>query len=201
MSIIHSHDVTLHSLDGRIVLRPLTDAHLPLLYRWNADPEVLYWTEGGEDVARSYTWETVHQIYGGPQDRVMYFLVEANGQPIGECWLQRMNVLEILERYPRREGQPGTGPWLDVRRIDMMIGEKAYWGAGLGTRFVRMLADYAFQKAGVDVLHCFTEDYNIRSRKLWMRLGFTEACAFTLPAGEKGSVQYHYVMRKEDWVG
>ena len=67
MSIIKTHDVTLYGGTGEydVILRPLCDDHLPLLYKWNADPEILYWTEGGEDVERSYDADTVHHIYGG----------------------------------------------------------------------------------------------------------------------------------------
>jgi len=65
MSIIKTHDITLHGGNcNAIVLRPLSDEHLPLLYQWNSDPKVLYWTEGGEDIERSYDKNTVHKIYG-----------------------------------------------------------------------------------------------------------------------------------------
>lgn len=47
----------------QIILRPLSDVHLPYLYKWSSDPEVLYWTEG-EDV-ESYPPEIVHKKYGG----------------------------------------------------------------------------------------------------------------------------------------
>ena len=43
MSIIKSHDITLYGgNETNIVLRPLRDEHLPLLYKWCADPNVLY---------------------------------------------------------------------------------------------------------------------------------------------------------------
>ena len=48
MSIIKTHDVTLYGRNKTsIVLRPLCDDHLPYLYKWCADPDMLYWTEGG----------------------------------------------------------------------------------------------------------------------------------------------------------
>jgi hypothetical protein len=48
MSIIQSHDITLYGgNDIGIILRPLCDDHLPLLYKWNADPEVVYWSDTG----------------------------------------------------------------------------------------------------------------------------------------------------------
>ena len=43
--------------------------------------------------------------------------------PIGECWLQQMNLERILQRYPKA----------DSRHIDSMIGVKELWGQGLGT--------------------------------------------------------------------
>lgn len=87
MSIIKSHDVTLYGGNDayRIILRPLSDEHLPYLYKWNSNPEVLYWTEG-DDVG-SYPPEVVQEIYGGISQNNLCFLVEVNGRAIGDCWL------------------------------------------------------------------------------------------------------------------
>lgn len=82
MAIIKSHDITLRGGNAEydIVLTPLSDEHLPLLYKWCADPEVLYWTEGGAyDPNLSYDYDTVHDIYGGVSQNAFCFLVEANG--------------------------------------------------------------------------------------------------------------------------
>ena len=193
MSIIRAHDITLKGEGGGqgIVLRPLTDAHLPLLYRWCADPEVLYWTEGGEaDEALSYPPETVDMIYGGVSREAYCFLIEAEGAPVGECWLQRMNLPYIREMYPA-----GT----DVRRIDLSIGEKAWWGRGIGTTVVGMLAAFAFGQEGADVLHCLCEDYNIRSCRIWEKNGFRRVRADALPEGQKGKYQYHFRLTKAEY--
>jgi hypothetical protein len=101
MSVIKTHDITLYGGTGEydIVLRPLCDGHLPLLYKWNADPEVLYWTEGGEDIERSYDAETVHAIYGGVSQNDLCFLIEADEEPVGECWLQKMNLPNVKSMY------------------------------------------------------------------------------------------------------
>lgn len=45
MSIIKTHDITSCGGKDDIVLRPLSNEHFPYLYKWNADPEVLYWSE------------------------------------------------------------------------------------------------------------------------------------------------------------
>ncbi len=191
MSIIQTHDITLYGGSG-IVLRPLSDEHLPYLYKWCADPEVLYWTEGGTaDMNLSYGPDTVHDIYGGVSQNAFCFLVEADGVPIGECWLQKMNLSYVKALYPQG---------LDVRRIDMSIGEKDYWGRGIGTQFIGMLVDFAFCGQHVDVLHCFCEDYNHRSRRMWEKHGFTLVLSEELPQPQKGKLQYHYRLTRQEYI-
>lgn len=191
MPIIRTHDVTLYG--GDIVLRPLSDEHLPLLYKWCADPEILYWTEGGTDERNlSYGPETVRGIYGGVSQNALCFLVEVRGEAVGECWLQRMNLPEVLAAYP---------PELDVRRIDMTIGEKAWWNRGIGTRMIGMLIEYAFAGEGVDVLHCFCEDYNIRSRRVWEKNGFRFIQSEALPQPQKGRFQFHFQRTRQEFAG
>jgi len=82
MSIIKSHDIILYGGNNQyeIVLRPLTDEDLPYLYKWNSDPEVLYWTEG-EDI-EGYPPEMVHQIYGGISQKQITISLEADKRRI-----------------------------------------------------------------------------------------------------------------------
>lgn len=194
MSIIKTHDITLYGGNNMsLVLRPLCDKHLPYLYKWCADPEVLYWTEGGmAETNLFYDEDTVHQIYGGVSQNAFCFLVEADGIAIGECWLQKMNLPEVTAMYPET---------LDVRRIDMSIGEKVYWGKGIGTQFIGMLVDFAFCGEHVDVLHCFCKDYNVRSRRMWEKHGFTRVLEEPLlPQPQKGKWQYHYRLTRQEFI-
>lgn len=193
MNIIKTHDITLYGgNDINIVLHPLCDEHLPLLYKWNADPEVLYWTEGGRDDANlSYARDTVRQIYGGVSQNAFCFLIEADGAPIGECWLQKMNLPAVKAMYPEN---------LDVRRIDMAIGEKSYWNKGIGTQLIGMLIDFAFCGEQIDVLHCFSEDYNVRSWRMWEKHGFKRVLEEPLPQPQKGKAQYHYRLTRKEFV-
>ena len=193
MSIIKTHNVTLYGStpDYNITLRPLCDDHLPMLYKWNADPEVLYWTEGGEDIERSYDEETVRDIFGGVSQNALCFLIEVNGTPIGECWLQKMNLPEVNAMYEST---------VDVRRIDMSIGKKLYWNKGIGTKFISMLIDYAFTAEEVEILHCFCEDYNTRSRRIWEKNGFVLILSEELPQPQKGKIQHHFRLTREEYL-
>jgi len=54
--------------------------------------------------------------YIGISKNAFCFIIEVDGKPVRECWLQRMNLKRILEKYPR----------LDCRRIDLIIGKKQF---------------------------------------------------------------------------
>lgn len=190
MSIINSHRITLRSeSEGReIVLRPLTDADLPDLCRWNADPDVLYWAEG-EDI-EAYSPEDVEGIYGWISQENLCFAIEVDGLMVGECWLQKMKLPYVKAMY---------ADGLDVRRIDAMIGETAFWGKGIGTHMLGMLIKYAFACEQVDVLHCLCEDYNRRSCRTLEKNGFTLVLAEKFTEPHKGEFQYHWRLTKEEY--
>lgn len=190
MPIIKSHEITLYGGNNyNIVLKPLSDKHLLLLYKWNSDLEVLYWTESN-DITEPYDMETVHDIYGRTSQNAVCFLVEANGVPVGECWLQKMNMPDVIAMYPA-----GT----DIRRIDMSIGEKNYWNKGIGTEIIRMLVNFAFNTENADVLHCFCEDYNIRSQRVWEKNGFMLVQKVKHENCKKSEYEYHYALTRQQY--
>lgn len=147
-----THAITLQG--ERVTLRPMTEADWPDLLRWNSDPEVLYFAES--DDVHSYSLAEVQNIYRTVSQKALCFIIEYQGHPIGEGWLQRMNLEQVLREYPG----------FDVRRIDLMIGEKALWGQGLGTEAIRLLTDLAFRQEGADYVFAvgIAED-NPRSRR------------------------------------
>ena len=97
-----------------------------------------------------------------------------------------MNIQKIRDIYPGK----------DVRRLDLAIGEKAYWGKGIGPVVVSLIVDFAVKEQDVDVLHCFAEDYNIRSCKLWQKSGFKMVLKEELKESLKGKHQLHFQLDK-----
>ena len=95
----------------KLILRPLTEDDWDILLRWNNDHDVLYYVEG--DSITSYTLGDMQKIYRSISHKAFCFISEYDGVPVGECWLQRMNLERILSRFPG----------LDCRRIDLVIGE------------------------------------------------------------------------------
>ena len=184
MDTLRQHDITLGS--GRVVLRPMTEDDWDMLLKWNSDPEVLYFAEG-DDVA-SYSIEEVQAIYRGVSQTAHCFIIQLDGVPIGECWLQRMNLDRILERFPG----------IDCRRIDLMIGEKRLWGRGIGTEVIRMLTEFGFDEENADAIFgCSVGEYNPRSRRAFEKNGYTLYQEIILEPGAKTRAEYDLILTKE----
>jgi RimJ/RimL family protein N-acetyltransferase len=173
----------------RVILRPLTEGDWSHLLRWNNDPEVLYGSEG-DDVS-GYGLSQLQQIYRSVCQAAFCFIIEADGAPVGECWLQRMNLERILERHP---GQ-------DCRRIDLLIGETAYWGRGLGTEVVRLLVGFAFEQEGADrMFACDVAEDNQASLRVFQKVGFQVDAAVEQPPGAKVRVRFDLDLPRDRWA-
>ena len=92
---IRVHEVLLTG--DRVVLRPMTESDWDVLLRWCSDPEVLWFSEGDDVTSRPL--DDVQMIYRRVSQSAYCFIIEVDGQPIGECWLQAMNLERVLSRY------------------------------------------------------------------------------------------------------
>ena len=182
-ALLNEHKITLHG--EQVELRPMTENDWDLLARWNSDPEVLYFSEGGD--VESYNLEEVQGIYRWVSQNAFCFIIEFKGQPIGECWLQRMNIERLLEKYPDK----------DCRRIDLMIGEKRLWGQGLGTDTIRTLTKFGLEEEGADMIFGLVGDYNLRSVGAFKRAGYEVDAEVEEPSGEKAKFSYDLVIRRQ----
>jgi RimJ/RimL family protein N-acetyltransferase len=180
-----------HLQDGPLVLRPMTEDDWDILLRWNNDPEVLYYAEGDDVTSRAL--EEVQATYRGVSRMAFTFIAELNGNPIGECWLQRMNLPGILERYPDE---------MDLRRIDLAIGEKDLWGRGWGTRIIALLVRFGFEQCGADAIFgCGVADYNPRSRRAFEKNGFVVDRVVPEEPGRKAQECYDLVLTRREHRG
>lgn len=185
MDRLRAHDITLPG--DRVVLRPMTEHDWPLILAINNDPEIAYFTEGGE--WQPYSLERLQQVYRGISEHAFMFVIVHSDGAIGECWLQRMNVPRVLNGFPGR----------DVRRIDIAIGAKHLWGKGLGTEAIRLLVKLAFEHEGVDVLVCFTGGHNPRSRRAFEKAGFTVLRTVPEPESQRSSFGYDLVLTRQQY--
>lgn len=183
-NVLKTHDVHLET--GPLILRPMSEADWDILQSWQTDPEVLYYTEG--DNITSRTLEETQDIWRTVSRSAFVFIVKLDGRPIGECWLQRMNLKEILDRYPNR----------DLRRIDMSIGDKSLWGKGWGAVMIALLVKFAFDVEHADaVFGAGVADYNPRSRLVFEKNCFVIDQIVPQDPGNKAAHVYNLILTRE----
>lgn len=181
---LREHGIVLRG--EKVLLRPMTEDDWDILLKWNNDPDVLYFSESAD--VTSHNLEQVQQIYRGASQNAFCFIIEADGRPVGECWLQRMNLERVLEKYP---GQ-------DCRRIDLTIGEKHLWGRGFGTDVIRTLTKFGFEEENADVIFgCDIADYNPHSLRAFQRAGYEVETKIKQPPGRKAQHVYDVVILRE----
>lgn len=189
MTLLRQHDVVLEDLTSRglhVKLRPMTEDDWDILHAWNSDPEVLYFSEGDDVTGR--TLQDVQMIYRGVSANAFCFIIEADSHPVGECWLQRMNLDEILAKHPRK----------DCRRIDLTIGEKSFWGKGIGTAVISLLTGFGFVKEKADLIFaCHIADYNQGSLRVFKKLGYEDYLQKKAEPGRKYKYQYFLYLSRE----
>ncbi|GAB4514381.1 MAG: hypothetical protein Kow0047_26190 [Anaerolineae bacterium] len=157
--MIRTHDIRLTG--PRVVLRPFTEADLPTVLRWYQDPEILYLAEANDFDARSV--DDIRPIYEYLSHHGYLFAIEVDGELIGEVCLERMNLDRINARYPGER----------IFRMPILIGERRYWGQGLGKEVVGLLLDYAFRWLSADRFYIpGVWGFNQRSLRLWRSFGF-----------------------------
>jgi RimJ/RimL family protein N-acetyltransferase len=192
MTLLRRHDIVLEgqtSRGVRIRLRPMTEGDWDLLLKWNNDPGVLYFAEGDDITSR--TLQEVQDLYCTVCRTAFCFIIKAAGVPVGECWLQEMNVARILKQRPG----------LDCRRIDLMIGEKHLWGQGIGTEAIRLLSHFGFTRQSADAIFgCFVADNNPRSYKAFQRVGYQIIETLECSPGSKSRFEYTLRLTREAYL-
>ncbi len=181
---LRQHDVYL--CDGPLVLRPMTENDWDILLKWHNDPKVLYYSEG--DNIKSRPLAEVQDIYRGVSEEAFNFIAELDERPIGDCWLQEMNLERILSRHPKE---------IDLRRIDLAIGEKDLWAQGWGTRIIGLLTGFAFEDCGAEgIFGCEVADYNPRSMRAFEKNGYLVDQIIPQEPGRKAKEVYDLVLTR-----
>jgi ADP-ribose pyrophosphatase YjhB (NUDIX family)/RimJ/RimL family protein N-acetyltransferase len=189
---VQQHSVILEGKTARgiqVKLRPLTENYWDILTKWNNDTEVLYFSESADITSR--TPEEVRYVYRSVSQNAYCFIIEADYRVVGDCWLQKMNLPRVLQMYPG----------LDVRRIDLTIGEKGYWSQGIGTETIRLLTEFGFSDEKVDIIYNpDIADYNVRSQKAFRKVGYQIVGEILQQSGSKSQKVYDLAETRDDWL-
>jgi RimJ/RimL family protein N-acetyltransferase len=182
---LREHQVTLQG--ERVLLRPMTEDDWETEAMWETDPEIIHWADTG--LATSRTLEEVKKIFCKVSQHAYCFIIELDGKPIGDGWLQEMNLARVLRRYPGR----------DCRRIDLVIGEKELWGRGLGADTIRTLTRFAFEREKADIVFAVIGDYNERSQSAFMKSGYSLVMKLEEPSG-RARLSYVFAVDRSAFI-
>ena len=155
---LQTHGVLLSG--ENVTLRPMTEGDWGALLDWNNDPEVMEYADHGDFEPR--TLVEVQSIYRWISTHAYCFIIEVKGHAIGECWLQRMNLRRIVDRFPDK----------NLWRIDLMIGTKELWGKGYGSETIGLLTVFGFECVWTDAIFGLVETENTRSKRAFQKCGF-----------------------------
>jgi aminoglycoside 6'-N-acetyltransferase len=187
MAELVTHSVRLRT--RRLLLRPMTEDDWATLLRWNQDPKVLVWSDGGN--VEPWSVAKLRSVYRKISHHAFMFIIEFRSVPIGDCWVQEMNLPEVKRAFRG----------VDVRRIDIAIGRSDLWGKGLGTEAVRALVRFAFQKTPTKFLFaCDVHKDNPRSRRSFEKNGFHVWVPKSLVAGKRASATSHMMLSRDGWT-
>ena len=176
---------------GRLLLEPLSEAHLELLVELDGDPRVMRYLEPRprtreEVLVHHREWLALAEQAPG----LGFWVGSVDGDPVG-WWL--LDVPERPDQGPA-EGQAELGYRLLPR----------WWRRGLATEGARELVRHAFADLGLRRVLAETMAVNAGSRAVMAAAGlrYVRTCHLEwetpLPGAEHGEVEY--ALTREEWL-
>ena len=175
----------------RLLLEPLSDAHLEVEVELDGDPLVMRYLESRprtreEVLARHRSRLALPEHAPG----LGFWVGSVDGDPVG-WWL-----LDVPER-------PGQGPAEGQAELGYRLLPR-WWRQGLATEGARELVRHAFADLGLRRVFAETMAVNAGSRAVLAAVGmryvrtFHEDWDTPLPGAEHGEVEYE--LTREDWL-
>lgn len=162
----------------------MTEEDWAVIAAWNNDPAVLWFTGNGGVTERSL--DELQQIHRDVSRTADLFVFELDGVPVGDGWVQQMNLDRIRRAFPDRR----------LARVDLQL-SPAKWGEGIGTRAVRLLTGHAFDLDHDLVFACDIADFNDRSRRAFLRCGYVAWRRVLSRRGDASTFVYDLICRPE----
>ncbi|MBI3290811.1 GNAT family N-acetyltransferase [Candidatus Falkowbacteria bacterium] len=141
-------------IGNRIYLRPLVIDDASQKYcDWLNDPEVNIYLETRKSTVedlKSY----IKQKLNDTNSCLLGIFDKANDKHIGNV------KLEIINQIKKRAD------------FGIILGDKSYWGQGIGTEATKLAVDYAFNELSLDEVELGVLDQNKRGQKAFAKAGF-----------------------------
>jgi aminoglycoside 6'-N-acetyltransferase len=138
-----------------VTLRPALPADLPLLERWDEDPDVLE-SDPNDD------WHWAEELAKTPPWREQ-LIIEHDGVPVGF-----IQIIDPAEEESHYWGDCGPG----LRAVDIWIGEGAHRGVGVGAQAMQLAIARCFAPPEVTAIIIDPLVSNTDAIRFYERLGF-----------------------------
>lgn len=153
--------------DNEIVIRDICSEDVISLFSWSInreinrhDPKPLPHSSGElfnecANYCRKFDKEIINENIS--DRKYKYFIItDKEDQPIG--FVNFFSIDSI-----KKQGEMGV-----------VIGDKRYWGKGVASRAVNTAVDYIFKNMDINRIYIETGETNLRSLKLFEKLGFNK---------------------------
>lgn len=143
---------------SKVRLRKMTKDDQELYHKWRNDLEVMRSTNPNLDVySMDATQEFVEHVILGSHTAKSYIMVEKENEiPVGIVSLINID-------YKNRNAE-----------CIIDIGEKEYWGKGLGSEGLKLLLDYVFYEMNLHRVSLRVFSFNERAIRLYSKIGFEQ---------------------------
>ena len=144
------------SIHGKLVhLRAIERGDIPTFVRWFNDPEVRAYLEVYLPMSQAAEEQWFEQQLTNQSSHILG-IETADGKLIGNTGLHAIN-------------------WKDRKaELEIVIGEKDYWGKGYGGDAIEALLTFAFQQMNLHRIYLHVYAYNVRAQRCYARCGFCE---------------------------
>ena len=150
--------------DAELALRAMREGDIALMLEWLARPEVAAWYGGRDQSLDPARMRAKYMARLQGESEVCPCIIEVGARAVG--YLQHYPVLRAQD-YALDEAE-------GVHGVDLFIGEPRLWGAGLGTRVLRLLLAHLFDERGAQQIVMDPRVVNRRAIRCYEKAGFVK---------------------------
>jgi len=149
--------------DAELVIRIATSDDVPVLERWDVDPDVIACTSDDPNAAQAFAGAIWPDEIAGNSDVSCYYIAELAGRPIAG-----MQVIDPHLEPTHYWGEMDE----NLRAIDIWIGAARDRNAGHGARMMGAVIDRCFADPVVTAIVIDPLNTNKNAHRFYQRLGF-----------------------------
>ncbi|MEP0813759.1 MAG: GNAT family N-acetyltransferase [bacterium] len=142
--------------DDVAALVPLTAEHVPDMVKWVNDPAVIHFLMIPGNLTTDQEMQWLERVRNDQSQIVMGIVEREGGKYVGNIGLHNIS---------RRNSHAEYG---------IFIGEREFWGRGIGTSAGRLIIDHGFNTLNLNRIFLRVYAFNERGIACYKKLGFTE---------------------------